>query len=105
MHTRLALATGATVKARYLYPILADKHRGPGPGLAYTDLAYYGVWGPTTILKGGVRGGGRGARTRETPNIDSFEISNSSLSCRGAAVMHGARGTRGTDDPGYNRAP
>jgi len=70
---------------------MADKHRGPGLGPAYTDLAYYGVRGPTTILKGRARrgpggeGGGDGeAHTRGTPNIDLFEISNSSLSCRDA---------------------
>jgi len=92
MYTRLALATGATVKAPV--PIsytTADKHWGPGPGPAYTDLAYYGVRGPTTILKGRAhRGPGEGsggdgeAHTRGTPNIDLFEISNFSLSCRGA---------------------
>lgn len=46
---------------------------------------------PTTILKGRARrgpGGGGGGdsevHTRGAPNIDLFEISNFSLSCRGA---------------------
>jgi len=106
MYTRLALATGATVKAPV--PIsYTDRqaHRGPGPWpRAYTDLAYYGVWGPTTILKGRARvlrgrgwreGEDEGKRTRETPNIDLFEISNSPLSCRGARTRANARRVSG----------
>lgn len=45
MHTRLALATIATVKAGTY--ILCARQPPPGPPQprVYTDLAYYGVWG------------------------------------------------------------
>lgn len=90
MYTRLALATGATVKApRPLYrPTDRQAHRGPGPARAraraYTDLAYYGVWAPGSgdDIKRTTAGAPRTAKAKASagtharpPNIDLFEIS------------------------------
>lgn len=89
MHTRLALATVATVKAEV--PI---SHNRPtsnrGPSLAYTDLAYYGVWDPDDDIKRKSKTRQpkpEVKRTRETPNIDSLEISNLPL-CPVARVSY-----------------
>lgn len=94
VYTRLALATGETVKA----PVPTISYTGrqaPGPrALAPPCMRTSHIMesrGPTTILKGRAPdNGGKGrekervtrrgeARTRENPNIDLFEISNSLL--------------------------
>jgi len=89
MYTRLALATGATVKA--LVPIsYTDRqaHQGPGPWpRAYGPRILWSLGSGDDIKRtsgcfADGDGEGEGERTRESPNIDLFEISNSPLSCR-----------------------
>lgn len=95
MYTRLALATGATVKAPVpiSYRPTSTGVRALASRIRTSHIMESGA--STTILKGRARGPaereGRGSRetakarcTREIPNIDLFEISNSSLSCRGS---------------------